>query len=91
MDEKGVIYKWVEKMIAHLQKEENKRLIQLYLIDPILNHVLDRVFPYIILTCALFSLLVILVGMTFVMILFKVPNTGLTTAASILPQPIPIS
>jgi hypothetical protein len=91
MDEKGVIYKWVEKMVAHLQKEENKRLIQLYLIDPILNHVLDRVFPYIILTCALFSLLVILVGMTFVIILLKVPNTGLTTAASILPQPIPIS
>jgi len=91
MDEKGVIYKWVEKMAAHLQKEENKRLIQLYLIDPILNHVLDRVFPYIILTCALFSLLVILVGMTFVIILLKVPNTGLTTAASILPQPIPIS
>jgi len=91
MDEKGVIYKWVEKMAAHLQKEENKRLIQLYLIDPILNHVLDRVFPYIILTCALFSLLVILVGMTFVIILLKVPNTGLTTAASILSQPIPIS
>jgi hypothetical protein len=91
MDEKGVIYKWVEKIAAHLQKEENKRLIQLYLIDPILNHVLDRVFPYIILTCALFSLLVILVGMTFVIILLKVPNTGLTTAASILPQPIPIS
>jgi len=91
MDEKGVIYKWVEKMAAHLQKEENKRLIQLYLIDPILNHVLERVFPYIILTCALFSLLVILVGMTFVIILLKVPNTGLTTAASILPQPIPIS
>jgi hypothetical protein len=91
MDEKGVIYKWVEKMAAHLQKEENKRLIQLYLIDPILNHVLDRVFPYIILTCALFSLLVILVGMTFVIILLKVPNTGLTTAASILSQPVPIS
>lgn len=91
MDEKGVIYKWVEKIAAHLQKEENKRLIQLYLIDPILNHVLDRVFPYIILTCALFSLLVILVGMTFVIILLKVPNTGLTTAASILSQPVHIS
>ena len=90
MEEKGIIYKWVEKMAVHLQKEENKRLIQLYVIDPILNHVLERVFPYIILTCALFSLLVILVGMTFVIILLKVPNTGLVTAASVLSQPIPI-
>ena len=89
MEEKGIIYKWVEKMAVHLQKEENKRLIQLYVIDPILNHVLDRVFPYIILTCALFSLLVILVGMTFVIILLKVPNNGLVTA-SVLSQPIPI-
>ena len=90
MEEKGIIYKWVEKMAVHLQKEENKRLIQLYVIDPILNHVLERVFPYIILTCALFSLLVILVGMTFVIILLKVPNNGLVTAASVLSQPIPI-
>ncbi len=69
---KSTLHKWVEKMAVHLHNEENKRLVQLYLIDPILNHIMDRVFPYIILTCALFSLLVILVGLTFVLLLMKV-------------------
>ena len=69
---KSTLQKWIEKTAVHLHNEENKRLVQLYLIDPILNHIMDRVFPYIILTCALFSLLVILVGLTFVLILMKV-------------------
>ena len=69
---KSTLHKWIEKTAVHLHNEENKRLVQLYLIDPILNHIMDRVFPYIILTCALFSLLVILVGLTFVLLLMKV-------------------
>lgn len=75
----------------HLHNEENKRLVQLYLIDPILNHVMDRVFPYIILTCALFSLLVILVGLTFVILLMKTTtNTnGLPNAVAFF-QPNPL-
>lgn len=70
---KNSVHKWIEKMAIHLHNEDNKRLIQLYLIDPILNHIMDRVFPYLILTCVLFSLLVILVGLTFVILLFKAP------------------
>lgn len=71
-EKKSTLHKWVEKIAVHLHNTENKRLFQLYLIDPILNHIMDRVFPYIILTCALFSLLVILVGLTFVLLLMKV-------------------
>lgn len=65
------IRKWAERLTDYLQQEDNKRLVHQYVVDPILNHVLDRVFPYIILTCALFSILVILVGMTFVLVLFR--------------------
>jgi len=85
---KSIVHKWIEKIAVHLHNEENKRLVQLYLIDPILNHVMDRVFPYIILTCALFSLLVILVGLTFVILLMKVsPNNGLAAATAAAAAP----
>jgi len=80
---KGIVHKWVEKMAVHLHNEENKKLVHLYVIDPILNHVMERVFPYVILTCALFSLLVILVGLTFVILLMKVsPYNGFPYAAT---------
>jgi len=82
---KSTVHKWIEKLAVHLHNEDNKRLVQLYLIDPILNHIMERVFPYLILTCALFSLLVILVGLTFVILLMKVQPLGshiaLVTAA----------
>jgi hypothetical protein len=89
---KSAIHKWIEKMAVHLHNEENKRLVQLYVVDPILNHVMDRVFPYIILTCALFSLLVILVGLTFVILLMKVsPAAVATTVATATAAPIPLN
>jgi hypothetical protein len=92
LQKKSTVHKWIDKMAVHLHNEDNKRLVQLYLIDPILNHIMDRVFPYLILTCALFSLLVILVGLTFVILLMKVqplvPHSSVLVASTI-PQIIP--
>lgn len=55
----------MEKSIHILNREETRKKLQIYLIDPLLNHVLERVFPYIILICVLFSLLLIVAMLTF--------------------------
>ncbi len=55
----------MEKSIHILNREETRKKLQIYLIDPLLNHVIERVFPYIILICLLFSLLLIVAMMTF--------------------------
>lgn len=55
----------MEKSIHLLNREETRKKLQLYLIDPLLNHVMEQVLPYIVLTCVLFTLLLILVMLTF--------------------------
>ncbi len=55
----------MEKSIHILNREETRKKLQIYLIDPLLNHVLERVFPYIILICVLFALLLIVAMLTF--------------------------
>lgn len=55
----------MEKSIHILNREETRKKLQIYLIDPLLNHVLERIFPYIILICILFSLLLIVAMLTF--------------------------
>ena len=54
-----IIQKFINKVFLLLSNEETKKYIQIYLIDPILNHVLDRLFPYIIVSCVLIIILII--------------------------------
>jgi hypothetical protein len=44
----------IERIIMYLQKEESLKKLHHYVMDPLLNHILERVFPYIVLTCVLF-------------------------------------
>lgn len=76
----------MEKSIHILNREETRKKLQIYLIDPLLNHVLERVFPYIILICILFSLLLIVAMLTFgFLILQHRPLLWAATSAATIP------
>jgi hypothetical protein len=60
IDKKNDIFKkFIEKTFLMLSNDETRKYIQVYLIDPLLNHVLERIFPYIILTTVLFIILIV--------------------------------
>jgi hypothetical protein len=65
-----------ENIIHFLQKDETLQKLHLYILDPLLNHILERVFPYIVLTCVLFGLLLILVMCTFAVLLLQMKNAS---------------
>jgi hypothetical protein len=56
---------------------KSKNTIQEDIIDPLLNHIMKRVFPYIILTCVFFILLLIVVLLTLGIIVFQMRRTAL--------------
>jgi hypothetical protein len=62
---------FMEKAIHMINRDTTRKKLQLYLIDPLLNHVMERVFPYIVLTCVLFTLLLIFVMLTFGMLVIQ--------------------
>ena len=66
----------LEKVIMFLQKEETLQKLHLFVLDPLLNHILERVFPYIILTCVLFGLLLILAMCTFAVVVLQMRNAS---------------
>lgn len=78
----------MEKSILFLNRDETRKKLQLYLIDPLLNHVMERIFPYIILTCVLFALLLIVVMLTFGMLVIQMRSHfwGLGQAASAISE-----
>jgi hypothetical protein len=71
---KGMIERVIDKLTTYMQKDENKRWLQVFVIDPVLNHILDRIFPYIVLMSIIFVVLIILVVLTFFIVFTKVPK-----------------
>ena len=67
----------LEKVIHYLQKDETLQKLHYYILDPLLNHILERVFPYIVLTCVLFGLLLILAMCTFAVVLLQMKNASI--------------
>ncbi len=73
----------MEKSIHLLNREDTRKKLQLYLIDPLLNHIMERVFPYIVLTCALFTLLLIVAMLTFGMLIVQTRSAFWPIAATV--------
>jgi len=64
----------IQKCIQSIQTEENKKMVQVFLVDPILNYVLDRLFPYVLILCVLFVILTIMISMTLALVFMRLPG-----------------
>ena len=68
------LHKWIQKLSQTIQTDENKKMIQVFLIDPILNHILERLFPYILVMCVLFVLLTLMIALTLLLVFTRLPG-----------------
>jgi hypothetical protein len=60
-----------DKFVSYIETEKVQNAINKKLLNPILNHVLKRMFPYIVLICIMFILLLLSVLITLGVILFQ--------------------
>ena len=65
---------FLQRIIQYIGKEEIRQKLNNDIIDPLLDHIMKRVFPYIILTCVLFILLLLVVLLTLGIIIFHLRN-----------------
>jgi uncharacterized membrane protein len=81
----------IEKSIVMLNDTHNQKRIQQFIIDPVLNHVMNRVYPYILLICVLFTLLLIVAMLTFAIVFLQMrqsmPGISAGSINTILPIP----
>jgi fatty-acid desaturase len=79
----------IEKSIIMLNDKHNQKRIQQFIVDPVLNHVMNRVYPYILLICVLFTLLLVVAMLTFAIVFLQmrqsVPGISAVSINSILP------
>jgi hypothetical protein len=64
-----------KKFLDYIGRDEIRSKLQDDIVDPLLNHIMKRVFPYIILTCVFFILLLLVVLLTLGIIVFQMQKT----------------
>lgn len=69
----------LQKVFRYINKDETKKQIQVFLLDPMLNHIMERVFPYILLVCVLFVVLLLLVALTLGIVVFQLRKGAVVT------------
>jgi len=81
-----MIHTIIDRTLQFFQEPKNQQRIQTQCIDPLIRHVLDRLFPYIILTCILFSLILLMsfasVGLL-VLQLRTIPAAAISSVAAL--------
>ncbi len=68
---------WIQKLIQKTKKafesDETRKMMQVFLFDPVLNYVLERLFPYLLIACVMFVVLTVMVSAIVVFVFMKMP------------------
>jgi len=66
-----LIKKWVDQFAHSLANSDTKNYIQQLVIEPFLQYILQRSFPYMIIAICVFCGILIFVVLTFILLLIK--------------------
>jgi hypothetical protein len=66
-----MVYSVLDKVVQYFQEPRNHEIIQKKCIDPLMKYILERIFPYIILTCIVFSIILLLSLTTVGLLIFQ--------------------
>ena len=58
----------LEKCIIEIKKQENMDKIHNNVLDPLIDYILERLYPYIMVTCIMFILMLIFLILVFIMV-----------------------
>jgi hypothetical protein len=72
-----LVKSWVEQFALSLVSSDTKNYIQQLVIEPFLQYILQRAFPYMIIAVCIFSGILIFVILTFVLLLLNRNKTNL--------------
>ena len=78
---------WMEKMIDKtiqmLQNDVLKKKIQILILQPFLQYIIELIFPYVIIICAVFGLMILMMVSILGLLVFRLqtPVVAVTAAA----------
>ena len=73
----SILEKTIDSIIGFLQNDILREKIKLMILDPFLQYSMERLFPYIILLCAIVISMILLLISILIVLLLRKSNDGL--------------
>jgi hypothetical protein len=73
----SILEKTIDSIIAFLQNDILREKIKLMILDPFLQYSMERLFPYIILLCAIVISMILLLISILIVLLLRKSNDGI--------------
>ena len=91
-----MVYTILDRIIQAFQEPQNRERIQTQCIDPLLKYILNRMFPYIILICIIFSIILLMsftsVGLLMLQLYANAkPISEIPSVAMAMAAPVPVA
>ncbi len=78
------LHPWIEKLVDRsiqmLQNETLKKKIQILILQPFLQYFLELIFPYVILICVVFGLMIIMMLSILALLVFRMNPTAVSVS-----------
>jgi len=75
-----MVYGILDRAIQFFQEPKNRERVQAQCLDPMIRYILDKLFPYIILVCILFSLILLMSVVSIYLLLSQLRVSPVTSA-----------
>lgn len=89
-----MVYTILDRIIQAFQEPVNRERIQNQCIDPLLKYILNRMFPYIILICIIFSIILLMSFTSVALLMLQLYANAKPMAApvaSLMASPMPVA
>jgi hypothetical protein len=73
---------FIDKTIQMLQNDVLKKKIQLLILEPFLQYIIELVFPYVVIVCAIFGIMLLMIVIILGLLVFRLNGGAVAAAAS---------
>jgi hypothetical protein len=71
MDIKKITYEFLQKCIIEINNDENMNQIKTYILNPLISYVIDKIYPYLVISVIIFLLTLIIAIATLILLIKK--------------------
>ena len=65
------LQKTIENLVVSFKSEETRQWLQVFIVDPVIQYVMEKSFPYIVICIVIIAAMILLTISTFLLVFFR--------------------
>lgn len=65
------LQKTIENLVVSFKSEETRQWLQVFIVDPVIQYVMEKSFPYVIIVIVIIAAMILLLVSTFLLVFFR--------------------